>query len=155
VEACRLLGRLHGKIQRGGTEFLRCGPLEHGFARLWCSECRRSVLVAFSCRGRSFCPSCERKHQILWAEWLCEDVLAKVAQRHVVLIERGRRGHGAATVPALRVSAADLIAQTLGDDGLAAMSPASTSARSYPTGACRSRPNARLSKTVPHSRVFR
>jgi hypothetical protein len=43
------------------------------------------VLVAFSCRGRSFCPSCEKKRQILWAEWLCEEVLAKVAHRHVVL----------------------------------------------------------------------
>jgi len=26
------------------------------------------VLVAFSCRGRSFCPSCEKKRQIVWAE---------------------------------------------------------------------------------------
>jgi hypothetical protein len=42
-------------------EFLRCGLLEHGFARLWCGEYRRSVLVAFSCRGRSFCPSCGKK----------------------------------------------------------------------------------------------
>ena len=37
---------------RRPREFLKCGLLEHGFARLWCSECRRSVLVAFSCRGR-------------------------------------------------------------------------------------------------------
>ena len=49
-------------------EFLKCGLLEHGFARLWCGECRSSVLVAFSCRGRSFCPSCEKKKQLLWAE---------------------------------------------------------------------------------------
>ena len=41
--------------------------------------------MAFFCRGRSFCPSCEKKRQILWAEWLCEEVLAKVAHRHVVL----------------------------------------------------------------------
>ena len=66
-------------------EFLKCGLLEHGFARLWCSECRRSVLVAFSCRGRSFCPSCEKKKQLLWAEWLREELLAPVAHRHVVL----------------------------------------------------------------------
>jgi Transposase zinc-binding domain/Putative transposase len=43
------------------------------------------VLVAFSCRGRSFCPSCEKKKQLLWAEWLREDVLLPVAHRHVVL----------------------------------------------------------------------
>jgi hypothetical protein len=44
-----------------------------------------SVLVAFSCRGRSFCPSCEKKRQILWAEWPCGEVLARVVHRHVVL----------------------------------------------------------------------
>ena len=48
-------------------------------------QCRRSVLVAFSCRGRSFCPSCEKKKQLLWAEWLREEVLLPVAHRHVVL----------------------------------------------------------------------
>jgi hypothetical protein len=41
-------------------------------------------LVAFSCRGRSFCPSCEKKKQLLWAKWLREDVLLPVAHRHVV-----------------------------------------------------------------------
>ena len=65
--------------------FLECGLLEHGFARLWCSERRRSVLVAFSCRGRSFCPSCEKKKQLLWAEWLREQLLAPVPHRHIVL----------------------------------------------------------------------
>ncbi len=43
------------------------------------------MLVAFSCRGRSLCPSCEKKRQLLWAEWLCEEVLGKVAHRHFVL----------------------------------------------------------------------
>jgi hypothetical protein len=78
-------GPLRAVVERVLRAFLQCGLLEHGFARLWCSECRRSVLVAFSCRGRSFCPSCEKKRQILWAEWLCEEVLAKTAHRHVVL----------------------------------------------------------------------
>ncbi len=41
--------------------------------------------MAFACRGRSICPSCEKKKQLLWAEWLCEEVLADVAHRHVVL----------------------------------------------------------------------
>jgi hypothetical protein len=43
------------------------------------------VLVGFSCRGRSFCPSCEKKRQLLWAEWLGKEVLAPVSHRHVVL----------------------------------------------------------------------
>jgi hypothetical protein len=78
-------GPLRPVVERVLREFLKCGLLEHGFARLWCSECRRSVLVAFSCRGRSFCPSCEKKRQLLWAEWLCKEVLADLAHRHVVL----------------------------------------------------------------------
>jgi hypothetical protein len=52
---------------------------------MWCAGCRRSVLVAFSCRGRRFCPSCEKKKQLLWAEWLREEVLLGAAHRHVVL----------------------------------------------------------------------
>ena len=34
--------------------FLRCGILAHGFARIWCEECRQDDVVAFSCRGRGF-----------------------------------------------------------------------------------------------------
>ena len=49
-------GPVRAVVERVLTEFLRCGLLEGGFARLCCGECRRSVLVAFSCRGRSFCP---------------------------------------------------------------------------------------------------
>jgi hypothetical protein len=83
------LARQHGPlrpvVERVLREFLKCGLLQHGFARLWCGECRRRVLVAFSCRGRSFCPSCEKKRQLLWAEWLCKEVLAPVSHRHVVL----------------------------------------------------------------------
>jgi hypothetical protein len=72
-------------VERVLREFLKCGLLEHGFARSWCSRCRRSVLVALSCRGRSLCPSCEKKKQVLWAEWLREELLAPVAHRHIVL----------------------------------------------------------------------
>jgi hypothetical protein len=81
--------RTHGPLRPVGErvlqEFLKCGLVEHGFARLWCSQCRRSMLVAFSCRGRSFCPSCEKKKQLLWAEWLSGELLAPVSHRHVVL----------------------------------------------------------------------
>ena len=85
VRFLRQHGPLRPVVERVLREFLKCGLLEHGFARLWCGECRRSVLVAFSCRGRSFCPSCEKKKQLLWAEWLREELLGEVAHRHVVL----------------------------------------------------------------------
>lgn len=77
-------GPLRPVVERVLRGFLECGLVEHGFARLWCPTCRTSVLCPFSCRGRSFCPSCEKKKQILWAEWLQKDVLKPVPHRHVV-----------------------------------------------------------------------
>lgn len=66
-------GPLRPVVERVPRGFVKCGDVAHGFARLWCGE------------GRSFCPSCEKKKQLLWAEWLREDVLAPVAHRHIVL----------------------------------------------------------------------
>lgn len=37
--------------------FLDCGLLCRGFARLRCESCAETRLVAFSCKGRGFCPS--------------------------------------------------------------------------------------------------
>jgi transposase-like zinc-binding protein len=39
-------------------DFLTCGILAHGFARLRCTDCALEQLVPFSCKGRGFCPSC-------------------------------------------------------------------------------------------------
>jgi len=78
-------GPLRPVVERVLGGFLTCGLVEHGFAPLWCGTCRTSVLCPFSCRGRSFCPSCEKKKQLLWAEWLQKEVLEPVPHRHVVL----------------------------------------------------------------------
>ena len=64
----RTHGPLRPVVERVLRAFLTCGIVSHGFARLWCPTCRTSVLCPFSCRGRSFCPSCEKKRQLLWAE---------------------------------------------------------------------------------------
>jgi hypothetical protein len=78
-------GPLRPVVERVLREFLTCGLPEHGFARAWCGTCRMSYLIPYSCRGRSFCPSCEKKRSLLWAEWLREEVLAPVPHRHVVV----------------------------------------------------------------------
>ena len=84
----RRFARTHGPlrpvVERVLREFLTCGLAEHGFARAWCSTCRKSDLIPYSCRGRSFCPTCEKKRSLLWAEWLHQEVLAPVPHRHVV-----------------------------------------------------------------------
>ena len=85
----RRFARTHGPlrpvVERVLREFLTCGLAERGFARAWCSTCRKSYLIPFSCRGRSFCPSCEKKRSLLWAEWLRHEVLEPVPHRHVVV----------------------------------------------------------------------
>jgi len=45
-------------VEREFREFLRCGWLAGGFARLHCGACGLDRLVAFSCKGRGCCPSC-------------------------------------------------------------------------------------------------
>jgi len=45
-------------VERELREFLNCGVLARSFARFRCGDCQREILVAFSCKGRGFCPSC-------------------------------------------------------------------------------------------------
>ena len=45
-------------IEHEFREFLRYGSLAGGFAWFRCAACGLDRLVAFSCKGRSFCPSC-------------------------------------------------------------------------------------------------
>ena len=66
-------------------KFLACGILEHGFARIRCDACAHEYLLAFSCKGRYFCPSCHAKRLAIWAQWLDTTLLAPVPHRQVVL----------------------------------------------------------------------
>ena len=38
--------------------YLECGLLCYGFVRLRCAACGHDLLIALSCKGRGFCPSC-------------------------------------------------------------------------------------------------
>ena len=61
AEALRLPPRVHEEVRR----YLRCGILRHGFTVARCDDCRESVLIAFSCKTRGWCPSCgaRRAHE--------------------------------------------------------------------------------------------
>ena len=56
-------------------DYLECGILAHGFLRLTCDTCARDTLVAFSCKGRGFCPSCLGRRMASTAANLIEHVL--------------------------------------------------------------------------------
>jgi transposase-like zinc-binding protein len=61
--------------------FLDCGLLCRGFARLHCASCEYSQLVAFSCKGRGFCPSCMARRMCATSANLMEDVVTQCTSR--------------------------------------------------------------------------
>jgi hypothetical protein len=66
-------------------QFLDCGDLSCGFARLWCPACRKDLLLPYSCRRRCFCPSCHQKRALLFAEHVDEQVLGDLPVRQYVV----------------------------------------------------------------------
>ena len=71
-------GFWRAEIERTLLGFLDCADFERGFARVRCDDCRRELLVALSCTTRGFCPSCNAKRSVVWAERLIEQVLEPV-----------------------------------------------------------------------------
>ncbi|MBW2281154.1 MAG: transposase [Deltaproteobacteria bacterium] len=65
--------------------YLECGLLCHGFIRVRCSECGHDRLVAFSCKGRGFCPSCGGRRMAGTAAHLVDRVLPEAPVRQWVL----------------------------------------------------------------------
>ncbi len=59
--------------------------LVHGFARVRCESCKDELLVAFSCKGRGVCPSCNAKRAHVTAVHLVEQVLPHVPYRQWTL----------------------------------------------------------------------
>ena len=52
------------------NRFLACGDPSFGFARIRCDDCGATRLLAFSCKGRYFCPSCHAKKVQLFGEFV-------------------------------------------------------------------------------------
>jgi hypothetical protein len=74
-------GPLRPVVVRSVEEFLSCGRLQGGFARIRCDKCRKEHLLAYSCRTRNFCSSCQAKRSVLFAEKLTGEILAPAADR--------------------------------------------------------------------------
>jgi hypothetical protein len=86
-------GPLRPVVARAVEAFLDCGRLQGGFARIRCPKCRAEHLLAFSCRTRNFCSSCQAKRSVLFAEKLTTGILAPVPHRHWTFsIPRALRG---------------------------------------------------------------
>lgn len=51
-------------MEREFHRYLACGILAHGSARARCGECGHDFLIAFSCKGRAVCPSCNGRRMV-------------------------------------------------------------------------------------------
>jgi len=64
--------------------YLNCGIFWHGCARLCCEHCGHSELLAFSCKTRNLCPSCDAKRAMIFAENVHQNILPNLPLRHLV-----------------------------------------------------------------------
>ncbi len=77
-------GVLRDEVLETFDAYLDCGLLQHGAARVYCDTCKRTLLVAFSCKKRGVCPSCSAKRAVLFAEHLYDEVVQETPLRHIV-----------------------------------------------------------------------
>ena len=66
-------------------KYLGCGILAKGFACAHCEGCSKDFLVAFSCKGRGICPSCNQRAMVETAAHLIDSVLPQVPFRQFVV----------------------------------------------------------------------
>lgn len=74
-----------GYVERKLRRYLECGILAYGFARARCPECGHDFLVAFSCKGRGICPSCNARRMAETAAHLVDYVFPPLPVRQWVL----------------------------------------------------------------------
>ncbi len=77
-------GVLRDVVREVVYKYLGCGDLRKGFARIKCKDCKHEFLLAFSCKGRYFCPSCHQKRVLMFGEWITEEILYPLPHRQYV-----------------------------------------------------------------------
>jgi hypothetical protein len=94
-------------VRQAFRKYLECGIFAHGFARARCDDCGHDYFVAYSCKGRGVCPSCNTRRMVETAAHLTDHVFPRLPVRQWVLsvpqtaalLHAARRGgteHGAA-----------------------------------------------------------
>jgi hypothetical protein len=77
--------RVPGFVERDFRKYLACGILAHGFARARCADCGHDFLIAFSCKARAVCPSCNARRMVETAAHLVDHVFPHQPVRQWVL----------------------------------------------------------------------
>ena len=87
-------------LERAFRGYLDCGVFAHGFLRWHCDHCGRHLLVAFSCKSRGVCPSCNARRMCNTAAHITDRWIQLLLQR------RGASVRDHRPPPAARISAA-------------------------------------------------
>jgi len=72
-------------VEQTFRDYLNCGLPQAGFSRVRCKSCGFERLLAFSCKRRGFCTSCEARRMADTAAHLVDRVLPAVQFRQWVL----------------------------------------------------------------------
>ncbi len=81
-----------GYVKEDFRAYLECGILCFGFGRALCTGCGQGFVVAFSCKGRGVCPSCNGRHMAQTAAHLVDRVIPPVPVRQwVISVPKGLR----------------------------------------------------------------
>jgi len=80
----RTLGPLRHIARATVAAFSRCGDLAAGFTRLHCPDCGHQRLLAFTCKGRHFCPACHQRRVLVTGDWIARSLCRPVPHRPFV-----------------------------------------------------------------------
>lgn len=72
-------------MRKAFEKYLECGIFVHGFARARCDDCGHDYFIAFSCKGRGICPSCNTRRMVETAAHLTDHVFPRLPVRQWVL----------------------------------------------------------------------
>jgi hypothetical protein len=72
-------------IDKEFKKYLGCGILAKGFACAHCANCDKDFFIAFSCKGRGLCRSCNTRAMVETAAHLAENVIPQVPVRQFVI----------------------------------------------------------------------
>ena len=85
LEEAQEHGGLPRYVEQEFFRYLDCGVLAKGFSRVRCQACGDELLVAFSCKRRGLCPSCNSRRAHDTSIHLVERVLPHVPFRQWTL----------------------------------------------------------------------
>jgi hypothetical protein len=72
-------------VEKEFRDFVVCGDMSRGFARVRCGSCGHEFLLPFSCKNRGLCPSCTTRRMSDEAAYLVDMVLPEAPYRQWTL----------------------------------------------------------------------